>query len=128
MIRRPSRSTRTDTLFPYTTLFRSPDKAALPAPLHVLLSGRRDEADRRLVVVRAPTFGIVGKPVEMTLRIEDDAARGAAGRARVTIRQDGGEPREIRVPIGVAHDLSFNLEHGGQSVFEIAVSPGRREP
>src|SRR3546814_6787804 len=44
MIRRPPRSTRTDTLFPYTTLFRSPDAsdlqplsrrdrdAALPAP------------------------------------------------------------------------------------------------
>src|SRR3546814_18013874 len=29
MIRRPPRSTRTDTLFPYTTLFRSPAKAAL---------------------------------------------------------------------------------------------------
>src|SRR3546814_20147531 len=29
MIRRPPRSTRTDTLFPYTTLFRSPD-ARLP--------------------------------------------------------------------------------------------------
>src|SRR3546814_19078118 len=29
MIRRPPRSTRTDTLFPYTTLFRSP----LPEPL-----------------------------------------------------------------------------------------------
>src|SRR3546814_12030585 len=28
MIRRPPRSTRTDTLFPYTTLFRSRDKAA----------------------------------------------------------------------------------------------------
>src|SRR3546814_11907665 len=28
MIRRPPRSTRTDTLFPYTTLFRSPDKGA----------------------------------------------------------------------------------------------------
>src|SRR3546814_11930552 len=27
MIRRPPRSTRTDTLFPYTTLFRSPGKA-----------------------------------------------------------------------------------------------------
>src|SRR3546814_10087978 len=27
MIRRPPRSTRTDTLFPYTTLFRSPDRA-----------------------------------------------------------------------------------------------------
>src|SRR3546814_10981568 len=30
MIRRPPRSTRTDTLFPYTTLFRSPPKAILP--------------------------------------------------------------------------------------------------
>src|SRR3546814_15913379 len=29
MIRRPPRSTRTDTLFPYTTLFRSPDQRAL---------------------------------------------------------------------------------------------------
>src|SRR3546814_11498888 len=28
MIRRPPRSTRTDTLFPYTTLFRSPDLRA----------------------------------------------------------------------------------------------------
>src|SRR3546814_9520031 len=28
MIRRPPRSTRTDTLFPYTTLFRSPDQLA----------------------------------------------------------------------------------------------------
>src|SRR3546814_7579627 len=28
MIRRPPRSTRTDTLFPYTTLFRSLDRAA----------------------------------------------------------------------------------------------------
>src|SRR3546814_2609289 len=27
MIRRPPRSTRTDTLFPYTTLFRSPGRA-----------------------------------------------------------------------------------------------------
>src|SRR3546814_5349283 len=34
MIRRPPRSTRTDTLFPYTTLFRStgPQSAHLPRP------------------------------------------------------------------------------------------------
>src|SRR3546814_1871156 len=30
MIRRPPRSTRTDTLFPYTTLFRSPDQSRYP--------------------------------------------------------------------------------------------------
>src|SRR3546814_3094638 len=32
MIRRPPRSTRTDTLFPYTTLLRSPSSAAPPSP------------------------------------------------------------------------------------------------
>src|SRR3546814_6855963 len=31
MIRRPPRSTRTDTLFPYTTLFRSPSRQAIQA-------------------------------------------------------------------------------------------------
>src|SRR3546814_12200485 len=36
MIRRPPRSTRTDTLFPYTTLFRSPAHAA-----HVSFLNRR---------------------------------------------------------------------------------------
>src|SRR3546814_10442569 len=30
MIRRPPRSTRTDTLFPYTTLFRSPEQPEEP--------------------------------------------------------------------------------------------------
>src|SRR3546814_20134519 len=35
MLRRPPRSTRTDTLFPYTTLFRSLGKGQTPgAPLH----------------------------------------------------------------------------------------------
>src|SRR3546814_12166259 len=34
IIRRPPRSTRTDTLFPYTTLFRSPYKAPEPLATH----------------------------------------------------------------------------------------------
>src|SRR3546814_4046688 len=38
MIRRPPRSTRTDTLFPYTTLFRSPAEAVRGIiPEHLLL-------------------------------------------------------------------------------------------
>src|SRR3546814_4381063 len=43
MIRRPPRSTRTDTLFPYTTLFRSPPyrRGRWPAPNR--FGGRRHE-------------------------------------------------------------------------------------
>src|SRR3546814_10793913 len=45
MIRRPPRSTRTDTLFPYTTLFRSHRPLEL---VHEVVAGRdRNAADRR---------------------------------------------------------------------------------
>src|SRR3546814_1947149 len=44
MIRRPPRSTRTDTLFPYSTLFRSDDEAILVAPQGVADTPRRDLA------------------------------------------------------------------------------------
>src|SRR3546814_5506132 len=46
MIRRPPRSTRTDTLFPYTTLFRSPAVAigAPPSDAIILFDGRSLDA------------------------------------------------------------------------------------
>src|SRR3546814_1156407 len=44
MIRRPPRSTRTDTLFPYTTLFRSPGTAPPPADRGGARDGGADPA------------------------------------------------------------------------------------
>src|SRR3546814_6388069 len=38
MIRRPPRSTRTDTLFPYTTLFRSHDFTVSECPCRAVIS------------------------------------------------------------------------------------------
>src|SRR3546814_4962546 len=75
MIRRPPRSTRTDTLFPYTTLFRSRDIAeryivpgetadsalmflpseAVYAELHASLPAVVQEAFRRRVWIVSPT-------------------------------------------------------------------------
>src|SRR3546814_18418810 len=43
MIRRPPRSTRTDTLFPYTTLFRSPDPHEAGEPRRCVERQRRGE-------------------------------------------------------------------------------------
>src|SRR3546814_12688952 len=47
MIRRPPRSTRTDTLFPYTTLFRSYEGRAAP-PLLVVDERQQREGPRRV--------------------------------------------------------------------------------
>src|SRR3546814_10872144 len=51
MILRPPRSTRTDTLFPSTTLFRSPDDRSAENRLTAAMVGRLD-AGEDVVVVR----------------------------------------------------------------------------
>src|SRR3546814_4013552 len=49
MIRRPQRSTRTDTLFPYTTLFRSPWMHRDSTSSSRSAIRRRAEQDQRMV-------------------------------------------------------------------------------
>src|SRR3546814_16102909 len=67
MIRRPPRSTRTDTLFPYTTLFRSRDRLAHgpghPDPREVLVAAQfgEDDRDLRIADVRAEFLLDVGR-------------------------------------------------------------------
>src|SRR3546814_18504222 len=93
MIRRPPRSTRTDTLFPYTTLFRSVDRHGIDRVAGIGALGERDpavdvvviplvERDLRLdvvadrllfadahpapaVLVQRPQPALVGQPVEI---------------------------------------------------------------
>jgi hypothetical protein len=99
------------------------------APLHVLLSGRPDEGDRRLVVAQAPSFGLVGKEMPLSIRVEDlPAQQGKAeGQARVTWRKDGGAPHPLIVPIGRDVPLAIPIDHGGPNVLELEVEPGPQE-
>src|SRR3546814_21156411 len=52
MIRRPPRSTRTDTLFPYTTLFRSVGIGASGLPSLIDRRGELDRDGRKLEVTQ----------------------------------------------------------------------------
>jgi len=108
------------------------DSLGLDAPLHLLLSGQDGERDRRLVITNAPSYGIVGRPQTLTLKVEDVAgdADGSAATprlARITLRQDGGPMQEMQVPVGIEQEIEFALERRGPSVLEIAVAPGERE-
>ncbi|HYC04189.1 MAG TPA: hypothetical protein VED40_12895 [Azospirillaceae bacterium] len=94
-------------------------------PIHTLLTGEREEGDRRLVIVRAPSFGIVGKPVDIRVRVEDLPAGSAD--AVLQVRQDGAQPRSYAIRAGEELDLSFTLEHAGQNVFEMEVSAAGQE-
>ena len=65
-----------------------PASLALGAPLHTLLSGKRNEGDRRLTIVESPGYGIVGQSIGLTIRI-DEPADVQARQAQLTIRRDG---------------------------------------
>src|SRR3546814_8078587 len=86
MIRRPPRSTRTDTLFPYTTLFRSHAVALLLHPARRSRHRDLDAVDAVAEVTVLPIGGVVGAhlevPLSPQLQAQRTAQRGlAAGRA-----------------------------------------------
>src|SRR3546814_11857035 len=54
MIRRPPRSTRTDTLFPYTTLFRSQNPGSI-----IDVSAQHNQAGRLTAIALADSAGVV---------------------------------------------------------------------
>jgi hypothetical protein len=105
---------------------RAPD---LPAPLHVLLTGREGDWDRRLLVTNAPAFAILGEPVTLTLQIEDQGAvpPGMGGEADIAIAVDGGAPQVYRVPVGPKLELPVTLPHGGMNVLQFTVPTAEGE-
>jgi hypothetical protein len=87
------------------------------APFHALITGRAEERDRRVEIVQAPRFGIVGKDVEVSVRVLD--VNGTSGTARLTIRRDGQRIAERTVAVGDAARLSVRIEHGGPNIIEL---------
>src|SRR3546814_16579013 len=82
MIRRPPRSTRTDTLFPYTTLFRSPGELD-----HRVT--HPDVAGPRQPLLAAAVAALVGRPGQ-SAEAAHRLAVGELARARLAVQQVGG--------------------------------------
>lgn len=101
------------------------EKARLPAPLHVLLTGRPGERDRRIEVVSAPAFSIVGQGAEARVVVHDEAASGDL--ARIELRRDGETIETRVVPVGVETRMPLPVEHGGRNLFELIAEPGVAE-
>ncbi len=107
----------------------APDHLNLTAPLHVLLPGKPGEVDRRLVIEQAPSFGLVSKTVDLTVRIDDLGAPPPApgARARVTLRKDGGQPSRLMLPVGSSQRVEVPIDHGGPNIVELEVEAGPQE-
>ena len=91
------------------------------APVHALITGRRDERDRRVALMTAPRFGIVGQSQTIVFRVEDQGARGAA--ARITVRRDGETVENRTVAVGNTVSVQIPIPHAGPNIVEIEASP-----
>jgi len=99
--------------------------AEIGAPVHALITGRKGERDRRIVVEDAPAFAIVGKEVEVRIRVEDPDADGQ--RVRVTISRGDGPTEQVPVTIGQSQTLKLRFDHAGENIVQFDVDPGVNE-
>lgn len=100
----------------------------LPAPMHLLMTGKSTDWDRRLTVRNAPAFAIIGEPVTLTLRIDDlGAAPLDEALTLLDISIDGEAPQTFRVPIGKDLELPITLPHGGRNVIRFSLPEAEGE-
>ena len=99
------------------------DAAALgfSAPLHALITGHKDEIDRRVVLTQTPRFGIVNQKQTIGFRVEDHNIN--AGTAQVTVRRDGEVLEQRNVAVGTEVKVAVPIPHAGQNIVEVEAAP-----
>src|SRR5712692_4006985 len=95
------------------------------APVHALITGRKDERDRRIAIIAAPRFGIVGQVQTITYRLDDQGVSGE--RAKVAVRRDGETINERTVLSGQTVNVDIDIKHAGPNIVEIEASPLENE-
>src|ERR1700742_2816141 len=95
------------------------------APVHALITGQKNERDRRIAVTAAPRFGIVGQTQTVTYRLDDQGVTGE--RAKVTIRRDGEVISERTLQSGQTSSVDIDIKHAGPNIVEIEASPLENE-
>ncbi len=91
------------------------------APVHALVTGREQERDRRLEVVQGPRFGIVGRDVQVAVRVVDTGV--SPGPANVIVRRGGQVIQRRTATPGQIVRVPIRIENAGQNLIEIESEP-----
>ncbi len=104
----------------------APKALSMRAPLQALIAGRQDERDRKLTIVSAARFAIVGHDADIALRVDDFGAQAGAS-ADIDVRVDGTDAASRMVPVGKQTSIKVPITHGGENVIELSARPGPSE-
>lgn len=98
--------------------------AEAPAvPLHALIPARGEEWDRRVRIVEAPGYGIVGHTLKLRVVVEDMGQGAPGGTATLTLRRDGQAPVAQEVQVGTEQTVPVDITRAGPTVLEFATEP-----
>jgi hypothetical protein len=97
------------------------------APVHALLTGKPGEFDRRLQILSAPRFGIVGSAQAIELKVTDTTAAGTEGPVKLTITHQGQAPVTRTARTGEKIEILVNIDHAGPNIVEIEAEPAPGE-
>lgn len=101
-----------------------PSALGFRAPVNAVITGFRNERDRRIELLDAPRFGLVGKEQTIRYRLLDP---GRTEPVRLTLRRDGQTIGQRLVVPGETIRQPVKIEHGGANVFELDVEPAPGE-
>jgi len=96
------------------------------APFNVILTGKKDEFDRKVTVAEAPKYGLLNQDITIKAGVED-IGRPASAPIVLDVKQDGKPAGQYTVNAGEVHDYTFRLGHAGQNVFEFSVAAEKGE-
>jgi len=101
-------------------------KAAADVPVHIMTTGRESEIDRKIILLKAPKYGIVRDSVKISFRIDDlgadNKALASTEQVTVTLRVDGEEIFSRQAPIGPEISFDAPLNRPGELVIELEVA------
>jgi hypothetical protein len=95
------------------------------APVHTLLTGKPDEFDRRIEVIEAPRYGLVGqsRSIEVAVRETGSAPSANSGAATLKVRREGQPDETVRTEINRNVKIDMPIPHTGTNIVEIELQP-----
>jgi hypothetical protein len=111
-----------------------PKKAAalgFDAPVHALLTGAPDEFDRRIQILEAPRYGIVGQSRDIEVAVREAGKESdPAEVVTLKVRREGRPDEHVTTTIDRPVKIEMPFPHAGQNILEVELdtAPGELTP
>lgn len=95
-------------------------------PVHLLMTGKKDDHDLQIRLLKAPTYGLTGQTLQLTFRIDNPG--GPYGQnIDVTLRSPDGTTRTSTIAANMKQTWEIPVPYPGQNVYEMTIPEDKGE-